>query len=452
MSASVLLIDDEEALRDAARRILAKAGYRVSASASASEGIASLNEEAPAVAIIDLALPDMDGVELLARLRELRPGMEVIVLTGRASVEAAVDAMRLGAYDFIEKPIDRSILLKAVGNAVEKHKLARENRQLRQQLRETGGDAELIGDSPSMAAIRKLVHQIARTDVRVLIQGESGTGKELVADLLHAGSDRRERRIVKISCAAIPEDLLESELFGFERGAFTGANVAKPGKFEIADGGTLFLDEIAEMSTRLQAKLLRVLQDGIFQRLGSTRDIQIDVRVVSATHVDLGQAITEKTFREDLYYRLNVAQIVVPPLRNRREDLPLLAAAFLRRFAGAMQRDVRSISEEAMAQLSRYSWPGNVRELQNAIQRAVALAEGPVIRDFPMLARGDRANATQAEDGSRLSFPIGTPLSEIEEKAILATLEFCGGNKERAARTLGVSARTLYRFFEREAR
>jgi two-component system response regulator HydG len=272
----------------------------------------------------------------------------------------------------------------------------------------------------------------------------------MVADLLHRLSDRRESRLVKISCAAIPDDLLESELFGFERGAFTGANIAKPGKFELANGGTLFLDEIAEMSTRLQAKLLRVLQDGIFQRLGSTRDIQIDVRVISATHVDLNRAIEEKTFREDLYYRLNVTQITAPALRNRRDDIPLLAAAFLRRYTGAMERDVRAIHEEAMEQLLKYSWPGNVRELENTIQRAVALAEGPVILDFPMLRRQMRPRTEAPEGASGLCFPIGTPLSEIEEKAIRATLEHCGGNKERAARTLGVSARTLYRFFERE--
>ena len=297
----ILLVDDEEALCTAAEKILTKEGYHVTSMNTAVDGLAKFESDGADLLITDLMLPDADGISVLKRAKELRPTVEVIVITGHATVEKAVEAMRLGAYDFIEKPLDRAELVKAVGKAVEKQKLSEENRRLREELQQQRGEDALIGNSDLMVTVKKLIRQIAPTDVSVLIQGESGTGKEVVADVIHNLSQRRDEPIVKISCAAIPETLLESELFGYERGAFTGAAGSKPGKFELADGGTLFLDEIAEMSPQLQAKLLRVLQDGRFQRLGSVKDVQVNVRVISATHVDIHKAIAEGTFREDLF-------------------------------------------------------------------------------------------------------------------------------------------------------
>jgi len=352
--------------------------------------------------------------------------------------------MRLGAYDFIQKPLDRAELLKAVGKALEKRQLATENRQLREQLHQQRTEESLVGNSPAIVALKKMLRQIAPTDVSVLIHGESGTGKEVVADVIHALSQRHGQPIVKISCAAIPETLLESELFGYERGAFTGASNAKPGKFECAHAGTLFLDEIAEMSPALQAKLLRVLQDGRFQRLGSTRDIQIDVRVISATHVDIQKAIREGRFREDLYYRLNVVQVFLPPLRERREDIPLLADYFLKKYAARMQKDVRIIAADALDQLLAHSWPGNVRELENTLQRAIAVIGGDSIQSFqltPALGGPPRVGVL----GPSVLLPVGTTLAEAENKLVSATLAECGGDKEKAAHLLGISSRTLYR-------
>jgi transcriptional regulator with PAS, ATPase and Fis domain len=295
-----------------------------------------------------------------------------------------------------------------------------------------------------MVEVKKLIQQISQSDVSVLIQGESGTGKEVVADVIHALSPRHNKPIVKISCAAIPDTLLESELFGYERGAFTGAAGTKAGKFELADGGTLFLDEIAEMSTQLQAKLLRVLQDGRFQRLGGTKDIQIDVRVISATHVDIQQAIAQGKFREDLYFRLNAVRLTLPPLRERRDDIPLLADLFLKRRAARMEKPVRAISAEAMNQLRAYHWPGNVRELQNAVQVALAVTTGDTIQGFNL------SPSSVGTIPSSITLHIGTTLHAAEEQLVNETLRHCGGNKEKAAKMLGISARTLYRRFAGE--
>ncbi len=443
----ILLVDDEEALCMAAEKTLVKEGYHVHCVHSANEGFAEFQRTAPDLVITDLALPDGDGMDVLRRVKQLRSDVEVIVITGHGTVERAVEAMRLGAYDFIEKPLDRAALLRAIRKAAEKQQLTAENRRLRNELEQRRGEEALIGNSPSMVAIKKLLHQIAPTDVSVLIQGESGTGKEIVADALHLLSPRREAAILKISCAAIPDALLESELFGYERGAFTGAGNAKQGKFELADGGTLFLDEIAEMSTQLQAKLLRVLQDGSFQRLGSTKDIHVNMRLISASHVDIPNAIAAKKFREDLYYRLNVVHLTIPPLRERADDIPLLATHFVRKYAARMQKEIRVIAPEAMQQLLTHSWPGNVRELENAVQRAIAVATDDTIRAFILCAAapGGVAAPLGAVTGSAVSIPLGTPLAQAEDRLINETLALCGGDKEKAARMLGVSSRTLYR-------
>jgi two-component system response regulator HydG len=445
--ARILIVDDEVELRRAAEKILAREGYRVATCPTAADGLAQFEQAGADLLITDLMLPDHDGITVLRRAKELRPDIEAIVITAHGSVETAVEAMRLGAYDFILKPLDRAVLLKTVARALEKQGLAAENRLLREQLQQQHGEEALVGNSPAIVAVKKLVRQVAPTDVSVLIQGESGTGKEVVADILHALSQRRGQPNVKISCAAIPETLLESELFGYERGAFTGATGSKQGKFEAADGGTLFLDEIAEMSPALQAKLLRVLQDGRFQRLGSNKNLHADVRVISATHVDIPHAIEQRKFREDLYYRLNVVHISLPPLRERSEDIPLLADHFLKKYAARMQKAVTRIAPGAVGQLLAHPWPGNVRELENAVQRALAVATEDIIQGFQLLSLPGGGAAAAGPAGPSVTIPIGMPLDKAEHQIVTETLKQCGGNKEKAAKLLGVSSRTLYRRF-----
>ena len=449
MTTNILLVDDDERLRIAAKKVLATEGYSVAVAATAREALDALRQPGASLVLSDLRLPDLDGIDLLKQIRELRPETEVVMITGHGSVEKAVEAMRCGAYDFIEKPLDSAALLKIVAKALEKQRLASENRRLRTQLRQRRGLDALIGDSPAMLAVKALVRQIAPTNINVLIQGESGAGKEIVADALHQLSDRRDRPLLKISCAAIPETLLESELFGHERGAFTGAHAQRRGKFELADGGTLMLDEIGEMSPQLQAKLLRVLQDGKFQRLGGAREIQVNVRLLCATHTDLPKAIGEGKFRHDLYYRINTAQIVLPPLRQRRDDVPLLAGHFLARFAADMNKEIRGLAPAALGQLQAHSWPGNVRELEHVIQHAVALAPGNLITHFNFAPSVSNApsQSPPPENGSAISIPIGTTLDEATRRLVAATIEQCAGNKLKAARMLGIPARTMYRHF-----
>jgi DNA-binding NtrC family response regulator len=444
----ILLVDDDERLRRAAGKVLANEGYQVTAAASGTEALAQFKQTDLALVISDLRLPDLDGISLLKKARELVPEAEVVMITGHGSIENAVEAMRLGAYDFIQKPLDSAALLKTVAKALEKQRLASENRQLRRQLQQRCGADALIGDSPVMQSVKQLIRQIAPTDVNVLIQGESGTGKEVVADALHCLSDRNKGALLKISCAAIPDTLLESELFGHERGAFTGAAVARPGKFEQADGGTLLLNEIAEMTPQLQAKLLRVLQDGSFQRLGSTKEVRVNVRLLCATHADIPKAMEENKFRHDLYYRINTVQIVMPPLRERREDIPLLAGHFLRFFAEAMHRETPAVSPPALDQLIAHTWPGNVRELNHVMQRAVALTNGDTIISFAFAPAANNAmKVAPLLDGSNIFIPIGTTADEATKRLVQATINHCAGNKLKAAQMLGIPPRTMYRHF-----
>jgi DNA-binding NtrC family response regulator len=356
--------------------------------------------------------------------------------------------MRIGAYDFVEKPIDRDRLLRTVTKAVEKQLLLSENSRLRERLADEDGMARLVGTSRAMVEIRESILQIAQTDAPVLITGESGTGKEVVADLIHGLGPRRKGPLVKISCAAIPDNLLESELFGYERGAFSGALTTKSGRFELANGGTLFLDEIGEMPGTMQAKLLRVLQDGCVQRLGSTKDIRVDTRVLSATNIDMDRALREGRFREDLYHRLNVFEIQIPPLRERIEDIPVLLAHYLRRMGSRRAVPLEGVTPEALAVLTRHPWPGNVRELENVVQRAVATAPGPVLTEADVrlatfVGRAPAPPQGRAADG--IVIPPGTRMDDAEDLLIEDALRRCGGNKERAAQLLGVSARTLTR-------
>jgi len=445
----ILLVDDDERLRIAASKVLAAEGYHVVGAASGQEALEVLKQKAVVLVVSDLRLPDLDGIALLKQARQLLPEAEVVMITGHGSVEKAVEAMRLGAYDFIEKPLDSAALLKTVAKALEKQRLASENRRLRHQLQQRRGVEALVGDSPSMQAVKQLIRQIAPTDVNVLIQGESGTGKEIAADALHNLSGRRDQPFVKIGCAAIPETLLESELFGHQRGAFTGASAAKPGKFELADGGTLLLDEIAEMTPQLQAKLLRVLQDGSVQRLGGTTEIQVNVRVLCATHADIPAGIGEGKFRHDLYFRINTVQIMLPPLRESREDIALLAGHFLSRFATVMGKDIRAIAPAALDQLLAHTWSGNVRELEHVIQRAVALCDEQTIRAFvfaPKVSGASQEPATTL-DVSCVSIPIGTTAHEATKRLVRATIQQCAGNRLQAARMLGIPPRTMYRHF-----
>jgi two-component system response regulator HydG len=445
---NILVVDDDERLRKAACKVLADEGYTIFGAASCDEAMEILKKKSVALVISDLRLPDADGIGLLKQARQLAPDAEVVMITGFGSVEKAVEAMQLGAYDFIQKPLDSAALLKTVAKALEKQRLTGENRQLRRELQERRGVEALIGDSPAIMAVKQLIRQIAPTDITVLIQGESGTGKEIVADALHQLSGRRDQPFVKISCAAIPETLLESELFGHERGAFTGANTARPGKFELADRGTFLLDEIAEMTPQLQAKLLRVLQDGKFQRLGGTKEIQANVRILCATHADIPRAIADGKFRHDLYYRINAVQIALPPLRERKEDIALLAQHFLARFATVMGRSVQGIASGALDQLLAHTWSGNVRELEHVIQRAVALCDNEFVSGFVFAPKvSGAAQEQQTGQNSCVSIPIGTTVDEATQRLVKATVEQCAGNKLKAAQILGISPRTMYRHF-----
>ncbi|HEX9898924.1 MAG TPA: sigma-54 dependent transcriptional regulator, partial [Candidatus Methylomirabilis sp.] len=361
----VLVVDDDQAVRQALSRTLEKAGYDVVLAEDGQAGLDRLREGTIHILLADLKMPKLSGQELLKAAKAIAPDVEVIVITGHGSVEEAVVAMKEGAYDFITKPFKRAQLEKTIQKAAEKQALVLQNRALQARLEELQGTSQIIGGSPAMLRTLELVNQVAPSTATILIQGESGTGKELIANAIHHGSPRRHRPFIKVNCAALPETLLESELFGYERGAFTGAVARKEGRFELADGGTLFMDEIGDLSLATQAKLLRVLQEGEFERLGGTRTLKVDIRLVAATNTDLTSLVQEKRFREDLFYRLNVITIQLPALRERPEDVPLLAQHFLRRHATKNTKAITGFTEEAIEVLQGYDWPGNVRELEN---------------------------------------------------------------------------------------
>ncbi|MBI3185236.1 MAG: sigma-54-dependent Fis family transcriptional regulator [Myxococcales bacterium] len=449
-SVTVLVVDDDRANLESVCRIFQREGVATAAAASGSEAVELLRRPEVGVMVSDLMMPGMDGQELLRAARTMRPDVEVVLMTAYATVEAAVAAMKDGAYDFITKPLKRHSLVKTVQKALEKRALLAENRDLREKLADltSPGGRTMVGQSPAYRAFMDTVRQAAPSSATVLLVGESGTGKELAARAIHELSPRAKGPFIAVNCAALPETILESELFGVEKGAFTGAAARREGRFERSSGGTLFLDEVGEISPSAQVKLLRVLQEGEIERLGGTQTVKVDVRLVAATNKDLGREVSEGRFREDLYYRLNVVEVRIPSLASRREDIPLLANHFLRRYAAKNGKALKGFSAEAMAVLENYAWPGNVRELEHAVERAVVLCRSEVIdiADLPEAVRkGPLGFAGQ------LVIPVGTPMEEIERRVIHETLRHTKGDKTLAARLLGIAARTIYRKLEREA-
>ena len=442
----ILVVDDEQNARTALRTLLGEEGYDIAEAADGEEALAKIAELDPAVVLTDMRMPRMDGITLIKRAREAGSEAAFVMMTAFASVQAAVDAMKAGAENYLTKPLDLQSVLIFLEKALEKRRLQRETVSLRDRVREQYRLDGLVGDAPELRAVYEVVRQAAPTKATVLILGESGTGKEIIAHALHEESQRRDKPFVKVSCAALSETLLESELFGHERGSFTGALGRKEGRFELADGGTLFLDEIGEISPATQIKLLRVLQTREFERVGGTQTLKVDVRLVAATNRDLAAEVKAGKFREDLYYRLNVVAVTLPPLRRRKGDLPALASHFIEKYARLYGKDVRGLAPGTLNALLAHDWPGNVRELENAIERAVVLAQSQEITadDLPPSLRGARPDRREA--GSLIP---GATLYEIEREAILRTLELVGGSTSRAAEMLGISARKIqYRMKE----
>ena len=444
--ATLLVADDDPGVRESLERTLTREGYRV---VLASDGRAALERvQAGGIDLIvtDLKMPGLTGLDLLRAAKAITPDVDVILLTAFGTVEEAVKAMKDGAYDFLTKPFRREQLLKLIDKALERRDLIEQNRALKKELEDLRAKGQMIGASPAFRRMMTLVEQIADSSATVLIQGESGTGKELVARSIHERSPRRNGPFVAVNCAALPETLLESELFGYEKGAFTGAAGRKEGRFELADGGTLFLDEVADLSPVTQPKILRVLQEGEFERLGGTRTQPVDVRIVAATNQELAEMVREKRFREDLYYRLNVITIRVPPLRERYEDVRVLAQHFLRVYAAKNGRKLEGFTAEAIQRLEAYAWPGNVRELENLVERSVVLARKDRIdaEDLPEEVAGVKRPPRDA-----ILELIGSPLAEIEQRLLDETLRITGGNKTQAAKLLGIDVRTVARKLER---
>jgi len=442
MKQRILVADDDESGRSGLAALLTVWGYEVQEALDGKDALERAPGFRPSVVIADMVMPVLDGIGLLKALGTAVPDAAVILLTAHGSIETAVSAMREGAYDYLTKPVDPRRLRVLVEKAVEKVQVNREVTVLRRQLRETRGLGPLLGVSPAMQDVYRLIEAAAPSPAPVLVLGETGTGKELAARTIHQLSPRAKGPFVAVNCSAIPETLLESELFGHEKGAFTGAVTRRPGYFELADGGTIFLDEIAEMSPSLQAKYLRVLQDGQVRRIGGHDEVQVDVRVVAATNRDVVKAVQEGVFREDLYYRVNVLTIPLPPLRRRPEDIPVLVDAFMAEFNEKYARQARGMDDRALALLTEHAWPGNVRELRNVIERAVVSCEGGLITPdcLPLAPLG----AVPAERANVVVLPVGTSLDDGERELILRTLQSVNNNKTRAAEILGTTPKTLH--------
>jgi two-component system, NtrC family, response regulator HydG len=442
----VLVVDDEPAARSALRDLLKPQGYEVEVAADGAAALEKIGEHPPDLVVTDLDMPNMGGMELIAALRERDLKLPVIVVTSAAELRSAVAAMQAGAFDYIAKPVDFDELLLSIGRAIEQRDLRFENENLRRQIREQYGEGlqGLLGVSPAMQNVYRVAKQVAPSRATVLITGESGTGKGELARAIHAMSPRRDKPFVAVHCASLAESLLESELFGHEKGSFTGAERRRIGRFEQADGGTLFLDEIGEIPASIQVKLLTVLQERKFERVGGNEPVKVDVRIVAATHRDLAADVAAGRFREDLYYRLNVVSVEMPPLRLRGSDILALAEHFLRRFAEENGKAILGFTERARTKLRSHGWPGNVRELENAVERAVVLCEGTQV-DEALLPQGN-AGGGATLDGIQIP---GVTLAELERYAILKTLDAVEGSTARAAELLDVSIRTIqYRLHE----
>jgi two-component system response regulator HydG len=440
--ATILIVDDDRNQADAVAETLQRAGYECVVVTAPSRAAGILETRTFDLVITDLIMADLGGLDILRAVKAANPTTEVIVITGHASVETAVEAIKQGAYDYIEKPLNVEVLRDRTAKALERRRLVARTAELAAQIDERFGFNGVIGNNPQMRRVIETARQIAPTNATVLITGESGTGKELLARAIHNNSPRRHRNFVALNCAALSEGILESELFGHEKGAFTGAAAARKGRFEYADGGTLFLDEVGDMPPATQIKLLRVLEDGQVMRVGSNEPLKVDVRLVSATNRDLSQCIAEKTFREDLYFRLKVVTLTLPPLRNRAEDVPLLVDYFLRMFAERHGKPVRAVTPGCLAALAAYGWPGNVRELRNAIETMVVLAQGETL-DVDLLPTEISGTAAQAP---ALGVTGGAvTLEEAERQLIAEALRVTEGNRLEAARRLGIGERTLYR-------
>jgi DNA-binding NtrC family response regulator len=436
---TILIVDDEQVVRDSLSKWFREDGYKVSTAASAAEALQQLQVQRWDIILLDIKMPGMDGMELQLRIKEIDPTPTIIFITAHATVDTAVKALKEGAFDYVTKPVDPDYLSHLVINALKQRSLASENVKLKEQISEFCKADEIIGESPQMHKVYEMIQTVAKTDTTVMIRGESGTGKELIARAIHSNSNRRYFPIVAVNCGGLPEGILESELFGHERGAFTGAQYKRKGKLELADGGTLFLDEVGNIDAKTQMDLLRAIETKQFTRVGGNEIIKVDFRVICATNKDLEKAVSDGTFREDLYYRLNVFTIFIPPLRERKGDIPVLANFFVRKYARAMGKSIDSISPEAMDTLVRYNWPGNVRELENAVERAMVVGKSPAIRpeDLPY----------QLTEKNHV-LPTGS-LAAVEKAHIASVLEQNRWNISRSAEILQIDRVTLYNKIEK---
>lgn len=438
-AAHILVVDDEVNIRNALVTILEKKGHQVCGAGTGEDALRCLHDAATELVITDLRMPGISGMEFLRRLKDKWPDTEVVVMTAFGSIDTAVEAMRLGAYDYLTKPIDRERLVVVVEKALERHNLAFENKRLRDRLETRTRFDQLVGKSEAMQRVYGLVEMVTDSDVTVLLTGESGTGKELVARAIHHKSPRADGPFISLNCGALPENLFESELFGYEKGAFTGAISTKVGRFELADGGTLLLDEVGELSLKSQVDFLRVLETKEFRRLGGTKLIKVDTRIIAATNRNLEEAVKQGDFREDLFYRLNVVPIKLPPLRERGDDIPLLVETFLPEFCTQHQRMPKEVSRETMRLLRLYAWPGNIRQLRNLMERLVVTVKDSTIQPTHL---PEEIQASK-EDARTMVITLGTSIQEIERQIIERTLKEVTNHREKAAKVLGISLRSL---------
>jgi DNA-binding NtrC family response regulator len=441
---NILVVDDKDSMRKMLSETLAEEGHRVDSASNGKKAIDLVQNKSYDLVLTDLRMPDIDGLQVLSEVKDNDCETSVILMTAYGTIEDAVSAMKLGAYDFITKPFDTERLCVMVNRALEDRRMKAENTLLREELMGHGGFGDIIGKNEKMMDIGKLIQKVAPSDTSVLIQGESGTGKELFAKAIHTLSYRKEKPFIAINCAAIPRELLENELFGSEKGAFTGAHARKMGKFEIAHTGTIFLDEIGDMDISLQAKLLRVLQQKNFERLGGTKTVDVDVRVVAATNMDLNELIHAKKFREDLFYRLSVFPVTIPPLRERIDDVKELSEFFINKYCKEMKKPIKSLTKEALNLLGKYHWPGNVRELENTIERAIILAEGKKITPDHLAIRLRRTDEVQLREGAGLKEIGSHAQMRAEKAAIIRILKQVRNNKRKASKILMIDYTTLF--------